>query len=100
MTMLRFLRNLAVLVILALAVLVSTPRPVAAGDNCLKRHMACGPTNTLPCCDNLVCTAVGSQMQCEPKDCIQSGKFCGGLGDTCCTGICSNGNPEHRFLCP
>jgi hypothetical protein len=55
MTILRFLRNLAVLAILALAVLASTPRRVAADDKfCLHKGAVCS-LQPLPCCKGLVC---------------------------------------------
>ncbi len=59
MSMLRILRNLAVLLILAVAVLVSTPRPAAANKKkgaCAIAGQQCG-LDRLPCCHHLVCVA-------------------------------------------
>jgi hypothetical protein len=54
MSMLRILRNLAVLLIFAIAVLASTPRPVAATLACQQKGEACG-LGLPPCCSHLVC---------------------------------------------
>ncbi len=56
MTTLRILRNLAVLVIFAVAVLASTPRPVAAAEpECLPAGKSCTPKGTPHCCSGLKC---------------------------------------------
>ena len=70
MTILRFLRNLAVLAILALAVLASTPRRAAAGDKlCLHKGAVC-TLSAIPCCKDLVCETVsgGTLSRCEDVD--------------------------------
>jgi hypothetical protein len=63
MSLLRILRNLAVLVILAMAVLGS-PRPAAAKKQvCLQLFEPCG--FTIPCCRGLVCGSVGDRSICQ-----------------------------------
>ena len=60
MSVLRILRNVAVLVILAVAVLASTPRPAEAKKHnrgCLASGSLCNP-KSLPCCSGL-CTDLG-----------------------------------------
>ncbi len=64
MSLLRILRNLAVLVILAMAVLASTPRPAAAKKQvCLQEFEQCN--GTIPCCRGLVCGSVGNRSICQ-----------------------------------
>jgi hypothetical protein len=53
MSVLRIFRNLAVLMILTLAVLASTPRPAAA-KLCGKKGQICG-RGIGPCCGKLIC---------------------------------------------
>ncbi len=72
MPLLRILRNLAALVMLAMAVLGS-PRPAAAvfGKGCLVSGLPCNP-RSLPCCRGLVCASVGLRTFCLP--CREHGK--------------------------
>jgi hypothetical protein len=64
MSVVRILRNLAVLVILAMAVLGS-PRPAAAKKTkgfCVTLGQDCG---RYPCCRKLVCGSVGNRSVCQ-----------------------------------
>ena len=72
MSLLRILRNLAVLLILV--VLASTPRSAAGGDGkhpkqpprtCGYGGQECGPSFLPPCCPGLVCTYGGDRFFCE-----------------------------------
>jgi hypothetical protein len=64
MSLLRILRNLAGLLILAMAVLASTSRPAAAKKQvCLQLFEPCG--FTIPCCRGLVCGSVGDRSICQ-----------------------------------
>ena len=83
MTLLRILRNLAVLVILTVAALSLNPRPVAAQSTCRPLGGVCGAT--LKCCPGSLC---GRINRCCNKPlysmaCTRS--------DVCCTGVCYNG---------
>jgi len=53
MTLLRILRNLAVLVILTVAALSLNPRPVAAQSTC--RPLGAGCTSSSQCCSGSFC---------------------------------------------
>jgi hypothetical protein len=75
MSLLHILRNLAVLLILAVAVLVSTPRPAAGGDDkhskpkpgpgrCSEVGQECASILP-PCCPGLVCVPASTRAFCE-----------------------------------
>ncbi len=66
MKALRISRNLAVLVILAMAVF-SSPRPAAAKkhNNCLLQNYQCGLPYNPPCCPGLVCGSLGERTYCQ-----------------------------------
>ena len=79
MTLLRMLRNLAVLVILTVAALSLNPRPVAAQSSCRPLGGFCSAT--LRCCPGSLC---------GPRGCCNKpyySQMCT-RSDVCCTGIC------------
>jgi hypothetical protein len=81
MSLLRILRNVAVLVILTVAALSLNPRPVAAQSSCRPLGWVCG-IYTSKCCPGTLC---GRLNRCCNKPfysmaCTRS--------DVCCTGIC------------
>jgi hypothetical protein len=84
MSLLRILRNLAVLVILTVAVLSLNPRPAAAQSSCQPLGWVC--TYTLKCCPGGLCApSLGYGFRCCNKPlrwmaCTRS--------DVCCHGIC------------
>jgi hypothetical protein len=83
MTLLRMLRNLAVLVILTVAVLSLNPRPVAAQSSCQPLGGACN-SYTSKCCTGSLCGPHGTCCN-RPfygQACTTSAQ--------CCTGICLN----------
>ena len=78
MSLLRILRNLAVLLILAVAVLASAPRSAAGGDGkhpkpkppypwttCGEVAHECGSSFLPPCCPGLACEFLGDRAFCE-----------------------------------
>jgi hypothetical protein len=67
MSVLRILRNLAVLVILAVAILASTPRALADKPKACSGGL-CGPGQP-PCCHKLVCEMSGGAL----GQCVKTG---------------------------
>jgi hypothetical protein len=65
MLLMRVLRNFAVLSILAVAVLASTPRQAEA-RRCTRQGMQCPPQYP-PCCPGLVCVPASTRAFCEPR---------------------------------
>ena len=80
MTLLRILRNVAVLVILTVAALSLNPRPVAAQSSCQPLGASCGLS--LKCCLGSLC---GPYHRCCNRPFY--GMACT-RSDVCCTGIC------------
>ena len=82
MTLLRILRNLAVLVILTVAVLSLNPRPVAAQSSCTPLGAFCtGWIRDAKCCSGLC----GRWHRCCNKP--LNGMACT-RSDICCQGVC------------
>jgi hypothetical protein len=79
MSLLRILRNLAVLVILTVGVLASTPRRAAA-NQCAKGGAPC---NHKPCCVGFTC----SGGICRQPLCTQAGQVCDIRTPPCCPGL-------------
>lgn len=76
MSLLHILRNLAVLLILVVAVLTLTPRLAAGGDNkhpkpkpslgrCGEEGQQCGARFLPACCPGLVCVPASTRAFCE-----------------------------------
>jgi hypothetical protein len=81
MTLLRMLRNVAVLVILTVAALSLNPRPVAAQSSCQPLGGACN-SYTSKCCTGSLCGPHGTCCN-KPfysMECTRS--------DVCCSGYC------------
>jgi hypothetical protein len=80
MTLLRILRNLAVLVILTVAALSLNPRPVAAQSSCRPLGWFCSAT--LKCCPgslcggNRCCNKPLYSMECTRSDVCCFGMYC------------------------
>jgi hypothetical protein len=79
MTLLRILKNLAVLVILTVAALSLNPRPVAAQSSC--RPLGAGCTSSSQCCSGSLC---GWRHTCcdrffRHQTCTSSAQCCSGL---------------------
>lgn len=88
MTLLRILRNLAVLVILTVAALSLNPRPVAAQSSCQPVGSVCARG----CCPGSLC---GPRGTCCDKP--YRNQICTSSAE-CCSGICWHpfGNPIGR----
>jgi hypothetical protein len=82
MSLLRILRNLAVLVILTVAVLSLNPRPVAAQSSCRPLGWVCSYTSK--CCPGSLC---GPHGWCCNKP--LRGTYCT-ASVQCCSGLCLN----------
>jgi hypothetical protein len=89
MSLLRILRNVAVLVILMVAALSLNPRPVAAQSSCRPLGYGCtGPVlNNAQCCSRL-CGWHGTCCQLPFR-----GQYCT-ASIQCCSGLCLN----HRCM--
>lgn len=81
MSLLRILRNLAVLVILTVGILSLSPRPVAAQSTCRPLGSACG-TYVGTCCPGSLC---GPHRTCCNKP--YRGQICTSSAQ-CCSGLC------------
>jgi hypothetical protein len=83
MTLLRILRNLAVLVILAVAAVAVAPRPVAAQSTCQSLGASCTypPWQNSQCCSGLC----GPRRTCCSKP--LRGMYCTSSVQ-CCSGFC------------
>lgn len=82
MSLLRILRNLAVLVILTVAVLSLNPRPVAAQSSCQPLGASC--TSSSQCCTGSFC---GWRHSCCDKP--YHGQYCNSYVE-CCSLACFN----------
>ena len=93
MSLLRILRNLAVLVILTVAALSLNPRPVAAQSSCQPLGGFCSVSR--PCCPSSPRSLCGRHNMCCNKP--LRGMTCSGATDSnglsieCCSGFCFNG---------
>jgi hypothetical protein len=83
MSLLRILRNVAVLVILAVAVLSLNPRPMAAQSSCLPLGSACHLHHQ--CC-NSYCGAGRCCLFLHNAECTSSEQCC---GTSCISGRCN-----------
>ena len=82
MSLLRLLRNLAVLVIFTVTILSLTPRPVAAQSSCQPLGSVCGSGRA--CCPGSLC---GPHRTCCDKPFYSM--YCNTSAE-CCTGLCLN----------
>jgi hypothetical protein len=86
MSLLRILRNLAVMVILTIGVISLVPHPVAAQSTCRPLGAPCSPPILNSQCCSRLCGAYGGYARCCNKPNYH--QICG-RSDVCCFGYCS-----------